>query len=585
MKSFYLKKKIGAVCGLLLLWPFFVFGLNIDFNIQNSDQLPSKEIVQDLKKQLQKIKSAEESESQVIIDNASQKVTDTLHAFGYYQTAVDYQIQQKTPSKWQVSFIIAPGPVFKVNKVILKHSPQTNVPAVQTLKIQKGQDLRAEAVLETAKELAKKVEELNCFQRVSISHQAVLDYKKFSADLNFTIEDFPQTNFGDLRFNGLTTICPDYLIRQVPWEKGTCFKVSKIKDYQRKLWETDLFKSLQIDYASPPDEFNQVPITVNAEERPHRTIKVGVGYESDNGPGIYFDWAHRNFFHRAEKLNFSTKANLVEQAMKINYIDPYFFADNKSLHLSSEAKNIDSDQYESISWNSEAIIKHKLNSNWQINYGLGYRLSEVTEFGVTDSFSLVFLPLKLIYDSRDNLLDPSKGQYFDLSVAPYYDLLSNSNPFTVTRANHMFYYALNDSAYTILAFRTSVGSIMGTSQANIPADLRFFAGGGQSVRGYEYQSLSIVKDELTLGGRSLIELSAEFRQKITDKYGFALFADGGNVFNEVFPDFSETIRWAAGVGFRYYSGVGPIRVDIAFPVNKRSQDKVMQFYFSIGQAF
>jgi translocation and assembly module TamA len=138
----------------------------------------------------------------------------------------------------------------------------------------------------------------------------------------------------------------------------------------------------------------------------------------------------------------------------------------------------------------------------------------------------------------------------------------------------------------VLAGRLSVASVFGGSIDDLPADRLLYAGGGGSVRGYEFRSISPrdEDDDLT-GGRSLVESSIELRYRFLENYGLVPFFDAGTVTEDVYPTFNETVRYAAGLGFRYYSPIGPIRADIAVPLNPRGSDDPVAFYISIGQAF
>jgi translocation and assembly module TamA len=122
---------------------------------------------------------------------------------------------------------------------------------------------------------------------------------------------------------------------------------------------------------------------------------------------------------------------------------------------------------------------------------------------------------------------------------------------------------------------------------DIPADERLYAGGGGSIRGYAYQSVGpLDEDDDPIGGRSVLELSAELRMKLTDRIGLVTFLDGGSAFESTFPDSSEKLQWAAGLGFRYFTAIGPLRLDVGFPLNRRTDiDDAFQIYVSIGQAF
>jgi translocation and assembly module TamA len=138
----------------------------------------------------------------------------------------------------------------------------------------------------------------------------------------------------------------------------------------------------------------------------------------------------------------------------------------------------------------------------------------------------------------------------------------------------------------VLAGRVNVGAIAGSQRNRIPADERFYAGGGGSIRGYEHQKVGPLRDDTPLGGRSLLEFSIEARTRISNRFGIVPFIDGGTVFESAYPTFGRTLRWGAGIGFRYFSPIGPIRFDVAVPLNRRSGiDKAFQIYISLGQAF
>jgi translocation and assembly module TamA len=128
---------------------------------------------------------------------------------------------------------------------------------------------------------------------------------------------------------------------------------------------------------------------------------------------------------------------------------------------------------------------------------------------------------------------------------------------------------------------------VGESTASLPANKRFYAGGGSSIRGYRFQSVGPLGPANTpLGGRALFEVSTELRVKVTDTIGGVIFIDGGNVYDGELPDFSTNLQWAAGFGGRYFTAFGPVRLDFGFPLNGRDGvDDFMQFYISIGQAF
>ena len=154
-----------------------------------------------------------------------------------------------------------------------------------------------------------------------------------------------------------------------------------------------------------------------------------------------------------------------------------------------------------------------------------------------------------------------------------------------TRATGSTYLDLSGEGNLVLAGRLSVASVSGGSIDELPADRLLYAGGGGSVRGYEFRSISPEdEDGDPTGGRGLVESSIELRYRFLD-YGIVPFFDAGTVTEHTFPSFDEQLQYAAGLGLRYYSAIGPIRADVAVPLNPRPEDDPVAFYISIGQAF
>jgi translocation and assembly module TamA len=165
-------------------------------------------------------------------------------------------------------------------------------------------------------------------------------------------------------------------------------------------------------------------------------------------------------------------------------------------------------------------------------------------------------------------------------------VIGNGLVFNKSRVDYAHYLKVLDEPQIVLAGRTALGAMVGEPRSAIPANLRFYAGGGGSVRGFGYQLAGkLNEDDKPIGGRSLFELSGEVRLRITETIGAVAFVDAGTVYSSSYPNFSETLRVGAGPGLRYFSPIGPIRLDVGFPLNPRNSDDTWQLYISIGQAF
>ena len=208
--------------------------------------------------------------------------------------------------------------------------------------------------------------------------------------------------------------------------------------------------------------------------------------------------------------------------------------------------------------------------------------------GDEDEFLLVGLPLSLTYDITDDLLNPTQGIRLSLTTTPFPQAIGSSLNMVRSRLSASGYHDFSDGGDTVLAGRVIVGTLFGPETGDVPADRRFYAGGGGTIRGYDFQSVG-PQDAFgdPLGGRSMLATSLEMRQTLFGDVGLVGFVDGGTVYDTSVPDFEERLRFGAGVGVRYYTDFGPIRFDVGVPINPedRSDQPPVSVYISLGQAF
>ncbi|MBI4047632.1 MAG: BamA/TamA family outer membrane protein, partial [Devosia nanyangense] len=240
------------------------------------------------------------------------------------------------------------------------------------------------------------------------------------------------------------------------------------------------------------------------------------------------------------------------------------------------------DNYTETSLTARAGLTHYLSDEITLEGGLAYKRARFDDDFGTRDFSTLSAYGGGTFDNRDDKTDAHSGWYLNGRVEPFYDL--NYGVFAAqTMAEARTYFALGDSI--VLAGRVKAGLVVGPSLAEIPPDKLFFAGGGGSVRGYGFRSIGVDgPNGTTTGGRYLLEGSVEARYRFNNDFGAVAFVDGGYVAADTFPDISQ-LRLGAGVGLRYYTGLGPLRLDVAIPLNKRSGDPNYALYLGIGQAF
>ena len=197
------------------------------------------------------------------------------------------------------------------------------------------------------------------------------------------------------------------------------------------------------------------------------------------------------------------------------------------------------------------------------------------------------MPLIAEYSSADNPLDPTSGLTLAGRMEPFTSLEDSSSSFVLWSISGQHYLPLLTDRTLILATRGRYALLAGTGRESIPEDMLLYAGGGGSVRGYAYQYAGpLDDDDKPLGGVSAVDFSAELRWRFKKDYGLVLFGDGGGAFSGRDPSAKEDYFWGVGTGFRYYTPIGPIRVDVAVPLERRDGvDDLFQLYVSLGQAF
>ena len=484
----------------------------------------------------------------------------------------------------KIIYQITPGTQYKLIDIEYVLDKNINLQEMPELAIQSGDALIAEKVLSSLEQIRNYIRRYYCFYDIKIDYKAVIDHRDASAKLVFTMEPSQQTKFGPIFIKGLETIDYAYIKSFIAYEEGQCFKREKIDSSRLSVLRSNLISNVSI---SINDIENDQVITIyKVAEKNHRTIKAGIGYSSDEGAYLISGWEHRNFRGAGEKLDISTRLSSIRQKVLGEFFIPAFFNNNKSLTLYSEAKNEELDSYQALSLKAGAKIGFKRSEFLKYFIGAELKISDVNDEGEKEAFYLLSFPIEIEWDRTNDILDPTDGFLMTAVVRPYIDIINTETKFYKTMFSVSGYHSFDIALQPTLAARYSVGTITGESVENIPADERFYVGGGGSVRGYPYQSLSKLAGDDPEGGSSFQQINTELRIRFLENWGLATFVGGGFAFDEATPRLNQELLWAAGFGLRYYTAFAPFRMDIAFPLNKRENyDDNFQLYISIGQAF
>lgn len=512
------------------------------------------------------------------------RVKTILESQGYYDAIVSAHIDtERDPLR--VTFQIEAGERYRFRRVELQFSGATDA-ALYEIKSMLRPDSRviAERVFEEQQRILALVRRQG-YPFPSLNKRQVTvdrDHKKVDLVLAFKVGE--ASVYGEVEVVGLASIHPTYIQRQLPWKRGDAYDAKQLDDFEKKLLSTGLFGTARIEPRPGADGTHAIPIQVALTERDHRTIRFGVGY-SDIGMDGKIRWEHRNAFGRGEHLETVLVWSEIELGAQISLTRPGFLRANQSIRLNLDASHETPDAYDSKKARATTMVLRDFTPQIQAGLGVGYQDSRVVQLISNERYGHVFFPLQIVLDHRDDKLNPVRGSHLFGRTAYYKDTLA-SDSFQKTFLEGRHYLTLWEKYRLSSALRLTLGSISGASVENIPANERFYAGGGGSIRGYAYQAVGPALVGTPLGGDKLLEFSAELRLQPGARLGYALFLDGGSVYNSFAPNFSPSLRYGAGMGLRFFTGIGPLRVDVAYPLNPDStQRERVQFYISLGQAF
>jgi len=426
---------------------------------------------------------------------------------------------------------------------------------------------------------------------VLAKRRVAADFSTKTVQVTYVVNPGPRADFGPTTFTGLTEVKESYLETLIPWRQGEQYKQEQVDRLRAKLLELGLFATVAVAPEKELDAQGRVVMAVALTERKKRTIKAGAYYKTDEGPGGKLYWEHRNLFGQGEKLKLNLAASAINQTFEASFEKPSFFNPRQQLLADFKATGQNTTAYQGQNATALIGLGRDLTDSVKAKAALGYRASLVrydaaNPFETNADWGLAFLPLELILNTRDNVLDPTKGVFLDVKAAPYLDTLGHNLDFAKGEIAAAYYRQLLAAPELILAVRAALGSIVGAQAQAIPPDVRFYAGGSDSVRGYGYQLAGPLRGSKPLGGDSLFDFGSELRLRLTETIGVVAFLDGGNVYTQSLPAPGQGLLLGAGLGLRIKTPVGPLRLDVATPLMRRKDvDNQFQFYVGLGQAF
>ena len=513
---------------------------------------------------------------------------------GYYDATLVSDLR-RNGERLVITFAIQSGPRYTYSAVNLigieAVGPAEMARLVPTYGIDPGEPITADGIVKAQASMTAEMEE-NGYPFAQVGEELVtIDHDVRTGVLDQPVTPGPRLRFGQVIAEDGGLLGAAHIQQIARFEPGEWYRASSLEDLRRAIIATGLVSSVTITPVDSGDG-STVDTRVALTPGPLRTLSGGLGYSTGEGLRAEASWEHRNFWPPEGALILRGVVGTQEQLAGVTFRRNNYRGRDRVLTVQALASHLNRDAFDART----ALLSARLERTTTLIYQKRWSWSAGAELIATSERS--FDPLRnadvrleyfiagvnglATYDRSNDLLDPTRGFRLTARLAPEFSF--QGAPFGYVRAQ------LDGSLYhpfsqrVVLAGRVRVGTIWGAPASAIAPSRRYYAGGGSSVRGYGYQQVGpqdINGDPI--GGKSLLEVAVEARVRL-GTFSIVPFLDAGNISDNSLPGIGN-LRVGAGIGVRYHSNFGPIRVDVGTPLNPRPGDSRIGVYVSLGQAF
>lgn len=525
-----------------------------------------------------------------------------LFSEGWYGATVDSSIKAGDGPKpvVDVNLVATPGELYRWREITLDLIPDGLPDLKEDFGLRVGAPIRAIAVEEAEGELKRRLNEAGyAFAEIGV-RDVVLDSDAPTGSYFLTGDIGPIARIGEIRMIGFRPFDADHAAVIARFESGDRFDVTLLDDFRRALIATQLFggvTAVPVDTGErDADGAAVTDIEVRGNAAPLRRLGGQIGYSAGEGLRVEGAWQHRNFWAPEGRLTTRMVLGTLEQRAAAEMVKSNFGMRDRVLTLIADLANVERPAFRAESFTLGASLARNSTPIWQKpwtwSFGLELRASreesradeiDPRDSGARQTFLIASAPILVARDTTDDLLDPQRGWRAALAIQPELSREdARLDSYLRLIGDASYYRAVRDDL--VLAGRVRAGILSGAPLANIAPTRRLYAGGGGSVRGFEFQSIGPVGiNDRPTGGRGLTEASIEGRYRFGD-FGFVGFVDAGTINEDPWPTLND-IKVGAGVGVRYFTSFGPMRIDVARALNRGPLDPVVAVYISIGQNF
>nr|WP_286207714.1 BamA/TamA family outer membrane protein [Hephaestia sp. MAHUQ-44] len=522
-----------------------------------------------------------------------------MKARGYYDASAIATIGQvpSTPGRVLVTLSATPGPLYKLGAITVKAEPTVPPDLIRAnLPLKTGDPIEADRVQGAEANVSLKLPQMGYpFAKIG-TRDILLDDETYLGDYTLPVDTGPRSSFGTISTRGDLAFDAAHVDLLKRFETGELYDSRKVDDLRDALVATGLFSTVSViprrSHEAGPDGTERVDLLVRQNAGPPRTLAGAIGYNTGEGFQIRGSWTHRNLFPPEGALIGDGILGTQQQGAGLTFRRSNAGQRDKTFSLIARADHSNYDAFDAFTGTLSARWSYDSTPIWQkrLTYSYGVDLigtnESVYNFNVGErkrgTYGILALPGQVEFDTSNDLMNPTTGYRLKLSLSPETSVRGAVRPYARMLIEASTYYPVTDSL--TIAGRVRAGSIQGIDRDDLAPSRRYYGGGGGSVRGYGYQRLGpFDPNGDPVGGRSINEFALEARYRFGN-FGIVPFVDAGNAYESTFPKGSD-LRFGAGIGARYYTNFGPLRIDVATPLNPRPGDGRIALYISIGQAF
>ena len=530
------------------------------------------------------------------------RILGALYAEGYYSGVVRILLDGReagdfsaldAPQKINtIQVVVQTGARFTFLRARMKpYAPGTKLPsAYGDTKI-----ARSSAISDAARAGVEGWRNLGHAKAAVAGQTIIADHRTDKIDAEILLSAGPRVSFGKLNLSGQKRMSARRIVQIAGYHEGEQFDPEVLSKMATRLRRSGVFQSVSITEAKTVSPGNRLDFDLTLVEEPPRRFGFGAEASSSDGANLSAFWLHRNLFGGGERFRLD---GLVQSIGANTGMAEYQFGariDRPATPFTDSsafvAATIEQSEILSLKVKSASLgfgLTRVINDQLTAEAGLSYVRSSIEDATFQQNFDVLALPLSITSDRRNSKLSPTKGVYIGLKATPFlgFGTTGTGGQF---EADLRGYKSFGANDRITLAGRFQLGTVVGSQLVNTPPDYLFYSGGGGTVRGHPYQSLGVTVQPAAgasyqSGGESFLGLSGEIRAAITETLGIAAFYDAGWI--TAGGSFSGQSQWqtGAGVGIRYDTGLGPVRLDLAVPVSGTTSGG-LQVYVGIGQAF